>query len=84
MRLVALVLLWLGVAGFGLATLCSGAFIPVAWPIALPCGIVAGALGWACWRGIVRMRRTAAPVPAGEPLPEPPPPPADAPPPGAA
>jgi len=80
MRLVALVLLWLGVAGFGLATLCSGAFIPVAWPIALPCGIVAGALGWACWRGIVRMRRTAADAALDAPLAAPAPPPAAVPP----
>lgn len=59
MRTFVLILLWLGVAGFGLMTLCSGVFVPMVPAIALPFGLVAGALAWACWRGARRQHRRA-------------------------
>ena len=49
MRTLVLVFLWLGVAGFGLMTLCSGVFLAMAPAIALPFGLIAAALGWVCW-----------------------------------
>jgi hypothetical protein len=58
MRILALALLWLGVAGFGLMTLCSGIFLPTATVIALPFGCVVGLLTWLCWRGIRRLTQS--------------------------
>ena len=59
MRTLILVLLWLGVAGFGLMTLCSGVFVTEVPAIALPFGLVEAALAWACWSKIRSMGRQA-------------------------
>lgn len=59
MRTLILVLLWLGVAGFGLMTLCSGVFLAMAPAIALPFGLIAFALAWACGAKIRSMGRQA-------------------------
>lgn len=61
MRTLALILLWLGVAGFGLMTLCSGVFVPMVPVIAVPVGLVAALLGWLCWRGLRRLGATPPP-----------------------
>lgn len=52
MRALTLVLLWIGVCGFGLATLCSGMWF--AWGLypALLVGLVTGYLAWLCWTSI--------------------------------
>lgn len=68
MRTLVLILLWFGVAGFGLMTLCSGVFVPMAPAIALPVGLVVALLTWACWRGARRLQG-AAPEPAVDPSP---------------
>jgi hypothetical protein len=52
MRTLVLVMLWLMVGGFGLMTLCSGAFAFMAPMIALPIGLVAGGLTWICWTSL--------------------------------
>lgn len=61
MRTLVLVLLWLGVAGFGLMTLCSGVFLPMAPAIALPFGLIAAALGWVCWAKVRALSRRDPP-----------------------
>jgi len=71
MRTLALIFLWLGVAGFGLMTLCSGVFVPMAPEIAVPVGLVVALLTWACWRGARALQAPAPPPPAG-PSAEPP------------
>ncbi len=75
MRMLGLILLWLGVAGFGLMTLCSGVFVPMAPAIALPLGLLVGALTWACWQGIKRLNRPDTPEAAHAPTPDEPGPP---------
>lgn len=70
MRTLALIFLWLGVAGFGLMTLCSGVFVPMAPEIAVPVGLVVALLTWACWRG-TRLLQAPSPPPPG-PSAEPP------------
>jgi len=67
MRILALLFLWLGVAGFGLATLCSGIFLPMMAQVALPVGLVSGALTWLCWRGVRSLRRRVPPTAAAAP-----------------
>lgn len=57
MRILILVLLWLGVTGFGLMTLCSGVFLPIAPEIALPIGLVALTLACTCGAKIWSMGR---------------------------
>jgi hypothetical protein len=64
MRLLALILLWLGVVGFGLMTLCSGVFLPMAPWIALPFGLLSGLFVWACLLGLRRHRRPPEPFPS--------------------
>lgn len=65
MRIVGLILLWLGVAGFGLMTLCSGAFLSIAPEVAVPLGLVGALLAWACWRGARALRQPAVAPPPG-------------------
>lgn len=60
MRILGLILLWLGVAGFGLMTLCSGVMVREIPAFALPFGLLTAALVWACWRGIKRLNRSGA------------------------
>lgn len=71
MRILALVLLWLGVAGFGLMTLCSGVFVSMAPAIALPVGLVVALLTWACWKGtrLLRQQQPAEPPASTPPQP---------------
>ena len=69
MRTLVLILLWFGVAGFGLMTLCSGVFVPMAPEIAVPVGLVVALLTWACWRGARSLQQQA---PAQPPSAEPP------------
>ncbi|MDO9314890.1 MAG: hypothetical protein Q7T97_10140 [Burkholderiaceae bacterium] len=68
MRTFVLILLWLGVGGFGLMTLCSGIFSTSVPQIALPFGLIAGGLTWACWRGVQR-RQKPPPAKDGSPPP---------------
>lgn len=77
MRLLALILLWLGVLGFGLMTLCSGVFLPMAPWIALPFGLLSGLFVWACILGLRQHRRRHPPFPT-PPAQAPANPPADA------
>jgi hypothetical protein len=51
-RVFTLLLLGLMVGGFGLMTLCSGAFVFMAPLIAVPIGLVTGVLTWLCWRSL--------------------------------
>jgi len=84
MRILVLILLWLGIAGFGLMTACSGVFVFQIWQIALPVGLVSGALTWGCVRAVMNVMRgdeqppraTATPAtPAPQAPPAPPAPP---------
>ena len=66
MRLFALILLWLGVVGFGLMTLCSGVFLPMAPWIALPFGLLSGLFVWACILGLRHHHRNRPTTPSPE------------------
>lgn len=57
MRALALVMLWLGVCGFGLATLCSGMWFVWGLHAAVVVGLVTGYLTWLCWKSIKDMDR---------------------------
>jgi hypothetical protein len=49
MRVVALILLWMGVVGFGLFTLCSGAFALTGEAMFWLMTVAGAALTWGCF-----------------------------------
>lgn len=49
MRVIGLILLWMGVVGFGLFTLCSGALLVTGESWFMLAMLVGGALTWGCF-----------------------------------